>query len=372
MKRYLRALLILCLLAPLGIKAEEHPNSVYVFGDSLSDTGNLAAFRDVNFPPEPPFPGPHPIGTVGLCNPIDIFVSGIGCGDIYFEQSRVSNGPVAVEVMAGRLGQGELGPSLYFLPIAPGPSDTNYAVAGALAGGPGPGDLNAQIGGFLLDHGLVAPPDALYVVIIGGNDVIDAVKAAAALLQGADLGEDATPDAIIDAAIGAIEANIERLIERGARRVLVGNVPNIGALPATREGADEAGLPAPLVTSAATALTIKFNRKLARRLDRIRARHAGESVRIRGFDIFGHFKFVRILATLFGRNAVDACFNNDKYHDPEGMAEREFHPDCAPATPGEPARYNKFVFFDDIHPTGWVHAAIGKALARAARRLLDD
>ncbi len=367
MNRFPRLLLVLCLLFPLGIQADDNPDRIFVFGDSLSDTGNLAAVRDVSLG--------VPIGKVGLCNPFDMFFLEFGCGDIYFGQNRVSNGPVAAEVMAKRLGQDELGPShyllrlLFSLPIAAGPNDTNYAVAGALAGGSGPGDLNAQVGWFLLDQGWMAPPDALYVVIIGGNDLIDAVQAAAALLQGADLDEDATPDAIIDAAIDAIEVNIDQLIGQGGEKILVGNVPNIGALPAIRDGAVEASLPVTLVTGAATALTIKFNQKLARRLDRIRARHADESIKIGEFNVFGYFETVRFLATLFGRNAVDACFNTDKYQE---FASRDFHPDCKPAMPGEPARYNKFVFFDDIHPTGWVHAAIGRAMARAARRLLDD
>ncbi len=361
MKRISRVLLVLCMLFPLGIQADDNPEKVFVFGDSLSDTGNLAAFIDVSLSAE--------IGTFGLCNPIEI-LSGISCDEIFFGRNRVSNGPVAVEVMANRLGHDELRPSLFFLPPFIRPfSGTNYAVAGAVAGEDELGDLSTQVSGFLADQGLVAPPEALYVVIIGGNDVIDAVQAAADLQQGEDLEENEKPKAIIKAALDAIEENIERLIEAGARRILVGNVPNIGALPATRDGAAEAGLPEFLVTGAATGLTIKFNRKLARRLDRIRARHAGESVKIREFNIFGYFETVRFLAKLFGLNAVDACFNTDKYQE---FAIREFHPDCAPAAPGATPGFDQFVFFDDIHPTGWVHAAIGKAMARAARRLVAD
>ena len=375
MKRYLRALLILCILIPLGIKADDHPDSLFVFGDSLSDTGNLAAFRDINVPFLPPFfPGPQPIGTVGLCNPVDIFILGNLCDDIYFEASRVSNGPVAVEILAERLGHDPLRPSLFFLPSALRPfSGTNYAVAGAEAGGSGPGDLEAQVKGFLVDQGYEAPPDALYVVIIGGNDVIEAVEAAAELLAGADLDADERPGAIIDAAVDAIGKSINRLIKKGARKILVANAPNIGALPAARDGAADVGLPEALVSRAATGLTIKFNRKLARRLGQIRARHADDSVEIKAFNLFAYFETIRFLAKIFGLNAVDACFNTDKYQDFSMlMAEREFHPECAPAGPDDDPGFEKFVFFDDIHPTGWVHAAIGKALARAARRLADD
>lgn len=45
MKQFMRALLCLCLLLPLGAKAE-----IFVFGDSLSDTGNLAVSGSGGYP----------------------------------------------------------------------------------------------------------------------------------------------------------------------------------------------------------------------------------------------------------------------------------------------------------------------------------
>ncbi len=277
MKQFMRALLCLCLLLPLGAKAEEFSN-VFVFGDSLSDTGNLAAFADAQaflLTGDPTkrvalcFPGVtfNPDGTVKVDPDFP-------CDDLFFMNSRVSNGPVAVEVLAERLGFDDFQPSLHPLPLLGLPRPfvgTNYAVAGAHArvridpktGNPEPEDLGAQIFAFLqLDHGGVAPSEALYVVMIGGNDVIDAVQA---LL---DPSED--PRAISAAAVDAIGDNINLLIGAGARKFLVANSPNIGSIPAIKIAAEEAGVPPVLVRGVATFVTIKFNRRLAERLVRSR------------------------------------------------------------------------------------------------------
>ena len=371
MKRYLSVLLCLCLLLPLGAKAKGFFTDVFVFGDSLSGTGNLAAFIDVNIP--------SPIGTVGLCNPFDtIFISPPlsprGCEDLFFQESRVSNGPVAVEILAERLGFGDLKPSLFFLPPDDRPFvGTNYAVAGAEAGGSDLGDLNSQVLGFSVDHGSSAPPDALYVVMIGGNDVIDAVKAAVEQLKGGNLEPEERPKAIIDIAVDAIGDNISLLIERGAQKILVANSANIGSIPATRIRAAEEGLPQSLAIVVATYLTIEFNKKLAKRLDQIRAGQNDNSVKIKEFNLFRFFEKVRFVGKIFRMNIDEACFDSDTYRDfSMGIAERKFHPDCAPDEPGDKPKFEGFLFFDELHPTGRVHAAIGKALARAARKLIYD
>jgi phospholipase/lecithinase/hemolysin len=391
MKPFLRALLCLCLLLPLAAKANKPFTDVFVFGDSLSDTGNLAAFRDVNLPLLPPFfPGPQPVGTFGLCNPVDIFLLGRRCDDLLFRENRVSNGPVAVETLAKRLGIDALEPSLYFLPLngiqrpqkctvdpVTPCTGTNYAVASAHAAPLDPGDVLAslptQIGAFLVDHGSSAPPDALYVVMIGGNDVIDASKAAIALLQGADLEPEETPQAIIDAAVDAIADNISLLIARGAQNVLVANSANVGSVPATRIRADEEGLPPALVIKTATRLTIRFNRQLARRVNQLRADLNIDSVKMEMFNFFIYFEGVRLVARLFGLNTVDACFDTEAYQDFSMlMAVRNFHPDCAPDAPGAKPEFDNFIFLDDLHPTGRVHDVIGQAMARAAHRLSKD
>lgn len=131
------------------------PSAVFVLGDSLSDVGNAAAAIDffLNFPPYPP--------TVGLCNPKDVLNFGRSCDQLFYRQSRVSNGPVAVEYLAERLGVGELKPSIHFLTDRP-VMGADYAVAGAKAREDRRGDLARQVGMLIFDHSERLPADALY------------------------------------------------------------------------------------------------------------------------------------------------------------------------------------------------------------------
>ncbi|MGH6636712.1 MAG: SGNH/GDSL hydrolase family protein, partial [Gammaproteobacteria bacterium] len=100
----LRPLLIVWLLFPIGSTAE--PSEIIVFGDSLSDTGNLASLPGFEFLKDPPF------------------------------DRGFSNGPRAVEVLANNLGL-HVNPSLHL--VGP-PVGTSFAVSGARAGGTSPID----------------------------------------------------------------------------------------------------------------------------------------------------------------------------------------------------------------------------------------
>ena len=125
----------------------------YVFGDSLSDNGNAAEFGGAAYPFPPSF---H---------------------DAY------TNGPVAAALLAQSFGL-NLEPSLWangFMDVhnifppgfVPG---TNYAFAGATASEDGtivPGaNLPDQVAAYTAHVSNLADPSALYVVMIGGNDVI--------------------------------------------------------------------------------------------------------------------------------------------------------------------------------------------------------
>ena len=148
-------------------------SAMFVLGDSLSDVGNAAGAVDflLSLSISPP--------TVGFCNPVDVLVLPRPCDDLFFGKSRVSDGPVAVEYLAVHFGLAELMPSLHVLPDGP-VTGTVYAVASATAREQGQADLPNQVDMLLLDHALGLPADALYVVIIGGNDAIDALPAALA------------------------------------------------------------------------------------------------------------------------------------------------------------------------------------------------
>jgi len=326
------------------------PSALFVLGDSLSDVGNAAAARDyvLSLTIDPP--------SVGLCNPTDVLVTMRRCDDLFFQKSRVSDGPVAVEHLADSLGVAPLRPSLHLLPSRPR-DGTVYAVASAKARGGGEEDLARQVDWLLVDH-TPLPSDAVYLVMIGGNDAIGALQADAARPAAAILPS----TAIVTATVDSIGMQVERLLGFGARRVVVANIPDLAMLPAVRVQARASGDEA-RVLAMASAISESFNRNLAARLDRIEARAAAltPTPAIERYDLHAALYAAQLVLAASGANAVDACFDSELYRD-SSTAQRVFHADCAPlAADGEP-RFDGFVFFDEIHPTGAAHALLGDAL----------
>ena len=352
---------LFCWLLPSVVMGQEF-SQLFVVGDSLSDTGNAAAVRDAAVGV---FSYDKTLSyTFGLCSPLDSDLD--NCGLVFFEKSRVSDGPVAVERLSEGLKLGPPAPSFHLLPLLGihRPSvGSNYAVASAKARGSGPEDLTSQVDALLLDHGTPElPARALYLVAIGGNDALDALQAVAALVTDEPRAE--SSGEIIEAGAKAIALNVERLIDSGARYVLVLNMPNIGALPAVRGATD--GLLRVLSRRAAALLARTFNAQLWWRLREVELRNPSAHVEI--FDLYTVFEVERARAFFSGRNIEDGCFDSEKYFD-DGV--RTFHSDCAPAAENLAADFGQFIFWDGLHPTGRIHADIGDALVEAARDLLD-
>ena len=326
------------------------PSALFVLGDSLSDVGNAAAAADylLNVPLEPP--------TVGLCNPIEVLALHRRCDDLFHQQSRVSDGPVAVEHLADHFGLAALRPSLHVLPNQTR-DGTVYAVASAKARGLADQDLARQVDWLLVDHAPL-PPEAVYVIMIGGNDAIDALQADVAIPAAA-----VKPSAaIVSAAVDAIGTHVERLLAFGARRVVVANVPDLAVLPTFRLAARASGDEAAAL-AAANAISVAFNRELEAKLVGIEAgvQWLTPTPVIARFDLYAALAVAQHALVANGGNAVDACFDSDVYRD-SSTAQRVFHPDCAPLMADGAPRFGAFAFFDGIHPTGAAHAAIGEAL----------
>ena len=334
----------------------ETPSAVLVLGDSLSDVGNAAAAIDFMLSPRsyPP--------TVGLCNPHDVLVLKRSCDDLFYRQSRVSNGPVAVEYLAQHFGLGDLEPSLHFLLQRP-VVGTDYAVAGAKARGGRQGDLGRQVDVLLRDVAAQGSTDALYVMMIGSNDAIDALQTA---IDGEPNAQERSA-AIVTAAVSAIRKSLERLLGAGARRVLIANVPDLAMLPAVRKkgGVDGAG-----VLHAASAVTDEFDQALDATLDQITGSGQWPSALLTRFDLRAVWRAADSAAAAAGKNTVDACFDSEEYRH-SATAERDFNAGCAPVD-GGPPRFSDFAFWDDLHPTRAVHAAIGAALIAALPKALSS
>jgi len=146
-------------------------DAIVVFGDSLSDNGNLVFFEGQ--------PEPDPA--------------------IYF-MGRFSNGPVWVEYLAA--------PERLNAPL------TDRALGGAQTDGLTPPGLIEQVVAHVALANLPLSPDTLFIIWIGGNDFLNG-------------------DGDSQGAVNNINDAMQRLAAAGARHLLVLNLPDLGAIPNT-------------------------------------------------------------------------------------------------------------------------------------------
>jgi outer membrane lipase/esterase len=265
----LRKLTALVALAGLtGLASATGYTGLYVFGDSLSDTGNVASLIGSN------------AGQVITGNsyiPTQPYGSG-----------QFTNGDVWVKSFAEMIG---LAP--YAVAVRNG--GANFAFGGARTSTDGvglPPSLTAQAGLFLGSTGGTAPGGALYVVAGGGNDARDALEAAAA--AAATAGD---PFAVIAAAASLYAQNtgaiVDSLQAAGAKRIIVWDAPNLALAPAVQ--AQGAG-----ATFLGGAVSTAMNMALAARL----SGEAGVST----FDLFGVQGQIYADPSAYGlSNVSDAC-----------------------------------------------------------------
>ena len=300
-----RVILFACLLFVLPVNADPSFSNMYIFGDSLSDTGNAASVVG-DFPPP-------------------------------YDNKRASNGPVAVEVLGNNLGL-SADASLYLIGQNVG---TNYAVASASAGGSEIIDLTGQVNAFLAVHGFIAPEDALYIVFIGGNDVRGVRK-----LQDSQL-----VDTILQNAVDNIKQNIHNLIMSGAKSIVLVNSIDVGSIPETLLLALQ--LNDPKLIKRTTKRTRLFNKLLKKNLDSIEKDY---DIEIAEFDVFKFIRKVIARSESFGFNFTsEPCFYRETL---------TFHADC-----NNGLNANEFLFFDEIHPTAKGHMLIGNAMLEAVEDL---
>jgi len=316
MKTFLKKSLSIAGAMALSLSASAYDN-LYIFGDSLSDTGNAKVFSgNAN---NPAFP------------------------------TRFSNGPVAVDVLASAYGLTAT-PSLFLLGQELG---NNYAVGGAIAidadGDENTPDTNlpTQVNAYLANNGFSADADTLYAVIIGGNDLFAAqgIRATSVSEASGKTRQDIrkASEARVTLAVDSIELQLEKLIVAGAQNILVGNAPDIAAVPST--DGTVAGLlaladdhqetkRAEKMYKYSSKLSAQFNRELAAAVARLEASYGIDIIE---WDLASFLSNQIDDADVLGyTNTEDSCQANGDLPVCEG-----------------------YVFVDGVHPTTVVHQRAG-------------
>lgn len=160
-------------------------NKLVVFGDSLSDNGNLYEYMKQQLPLSPP----------------------------YF-QGRFTNGPVWVELLVQSYYPEHANEHLF---------DYAFGGAGVMEGDDVDEDLftlRREMDSYFLAHQDKADANAMYIVWIGSNNYL------------------AMPDNLdqtITEVTKGIQHGLQRLAEKGAKHILVVNLPDLGKIPAARD-----------------------------------------------------------------------------------------------------------------------------------------
>lgn len=295
-KKYLRIgvglfLLSLSLYCSTGLAlAQQSFDKLVIFGDSLSDTGNLASVT-TDFP----FP---------------------------FFQNRISDGPVLVDYLAAELG--------FEARASEEDNGDNFAVSGGNIDGDDREDLRSQVDSFL-NRSAIVSSDSLYFVMMGGNDLRDIRSLNQSAAQ-----------ARIKQVLDSLDDQLNRLYDAGARSFLIANVANIGRIPETLARQQDE----PSIAARAEAYVQSYNGELTRRLA-LFERKAGVSLNV--FDLFAELERILDNASALGFTQTEVgCFELDRFR---------FEPDCLFGT-----RFDRFVFFDSIHPTGRTNELASPAL----------
>jgi len=291
-------------LALAGTLAQAGPYSaMYVFGDSLSDTGN-----DL-------------VVTRGAVPSTAYYTDGTNSG-------RFTNGLNYVDHLAAGLG----------LSAAPSRlGGSNYAYGGArtdsVAAGLPPTALsfNQQVDNYLA--GKVADPSALYLLWIGANDMSDVITAAAAADPMTIPGLINTK---VSTVLGSIVSALTGLAGLGAQHFLVPNLPDLSLTPEVR------GFNSAQLSSLANNVSVGFNQALAGTL----GLNMFSVLDIRSLDAFAAQTQITLDPAAYGlSNVSDACYSGDL---------------TGAGTPSVCANPDQYMYWDFEHPSAALHAQLGK------------
>ena len=283
-------------------------NKFVVFGDSLSDNGNLYEYMKHQLPVSPPY-----------------------------YAGRFTNGPVWVELLIDS-----------YFPNAVKDHLLDYAFAGAAVTDNDDDTLftlRSQIDSYFLSHQDKADDNSLYVIWIGANDYLNLPEN----LSEYNVGQ----------AVGAVNSgifrNLERIADKGAKHILILNLPDLGRTPIARD------------FNAVPELSASSDQHNAQLRDNVEVlKTAYPNVQWLLFDVRSALDKMLTNPDQYGfTNVTDTCYESSM---------EEFTSRTAltiASTIKRNSRRNAcdgFLFFDPVHPSALAH----RILAEHTRQLLDE
>lgn len=282
-------------------------DKMVVFGDSLSDNGNLFEFMKRQLPLSPP----------------------------YFD-GRFTDGPIWVERLLA---------SYYPNDSANHLLDYAFGGAGVLENtddDDGLFTLDREIDSYLLSHQGMADEHSLFVVWIGSNNYLALPEDTDASLHDVNLG---------------IQHGLERLADKGAKHILVVNLPDLGRIPAARDFE---------AVELLSHLAKTHNLMLQNTVKELQTRYP--SVQWLSFDVDGMFGDVMNYPEHYGfTNVTDTCYEEMLDDQPSSASILKM----VSKVQLKSAKKNActgYLFFDPVHPSAPAH----QLMAERTRLLLDE
>jgi outer membrane lipase/esterase len=282
--------------------------NLYVFGDSLVDSGNAQALR----------------AAAGGADPAPAAAG--------YYNGRFSNGYNFADYLSMAIGTGPATAAAY--------GGTNFAVGGAQARevvGDASPSFADQLASFAVS-GKTIDSRSLVLVTFGGNDVRSEL---------AKVGADPTYQPDFTQTLAAFRAGLDTLYADGARNFIVTGLPNIGQIPAVTD------FNSPALSAAGTILSRRLNTgfdiatgrdDLVGIDDIVASFGAATGANAAFYDLFGAQQQIYANPTAYGLpstlNTRAACIRV---------------PGAVPACDG-------LVYFDTIHPTTQLHSAIASGI----------
>lgn len=280
-------------------------HNIVVFGDSLSDNGNLYKFMKYQLPPSPP----------------------------YFE-GRFSNGLVWIEHVIAS-----------YFPENPDVHLLDYAYGGAgVSEEEGADDvlftLRREVNSYLLEHNDKASEDSLFVIWIGSNNYLAFPAEIEQTLHDVHAG---------------IVHSIERLVEKGAKHILVVNLPDLGRTPAAIEFDS---------VDTMTYFAKEHNNLLSKSIDDFRQEHP--DVEWLYYDLHQAFEEVMTHPEDYGFTNITGTCVNSVVEDITKTSVLKMVTSVKPKINADGC--TGYLFFDLVHPTALAHQILGKR----AKEMLDQ